>query len=166
MKADEEFRRCSPRRTRSSSALRRPSALSPPMLLIASSTFLAVRAHAEEDQQRQVEVALHRPARGPRCRRELTARSAPPTVEQVFQPPQSLLTLHQVRLTVSSDGPSELDRPEVRVGVRLRLSSRWPANPSVCFIVGRPVSPITRPGQHRVEFAVDQRFDHGAQPSP
>jgi hypothetical protein len=39
-------------------------------------------------------------------------------------------------------------------------------NARLCFIAGYLASPVTRPGQHRVEFATDQLFDEPARPSP
>ena len=87
-----------PRLIRSSSTVRQASVLSPPMLLIASSTFSLLPARRAPEQRDRGPFPVQ-PTR-------TTAPSNEPTIgssvsERVFQASQSVFTLRDTRLTVS-----------------------------------------------------------------
>src|SRR5205814_210698 len=92
--------RCKPRLMRSSRTLRQASVLSPPMLLIASSTFWP-SSRTPRTTSSEMEVAL----RSSRTRTTVPSRISrtigSSASERAFHASQSLFTLRQTRLTVS-----------------------------------------------------------------
>src|SRR5215207_5251482 len=115
--------RCSPRRMRSSSTLRQASALSPPMLLIASSTFWP-SSRTPRTTRSEMEVAL----RSSRTRTTVPSRInrtiGSSASERAFQASQSVFTLRQVRLTVSLPTVPPNKAPSARRTRRVLVPAR------------------------------------------